>query len=127
MTVENFRACEIIENAPFQENVLTRQLNPLKLFPIPTYHERDAGPYITGGILIAKDPETAIRNAFIHRIRVFEMVKLSQWGARIMPACPGFYHLPQNLDELVDQFVFRVLDVLGLESPIQRWRESPSG
>ena len=64
--------CEVLEKSPFQENVLTRNLNPLKLFPIPTYHERDAGPYITAGVLIAKDPETGIRNASIHRIRVFE-------------------------------------------------------
>jgi 2,5-furandicarboxylate decarboxylase 1 len=70
--MEKPRPCEIIEKAPFHENVLTRQLNPLKLFPIPTYHERDAGPYITGGILIAKDPETGIRNVSIHRIQVFD-------------------------------------------------------
>lgn len=70
--MERPRPCEVMEKAPFQENVLTRQLNPLKLFPIPTYHEWDAGPYITGGILVAKDPETGIRNVSIHRIRVFE-------------------------------------------------------
>lgn len=70
--MEKPRPCKIIEKAPFKENVLSRHLNPLKLFPIPTYHERDAGPYITGGILVAKDPETGIRNVSIHRIRVFE-------------------------------------------------------
>lgn len=70
--MEKPRACEIVGSAPFQENVLTRNFNLLKLFPIPTYHERDAGPYITGGVVIAKDPETGIRNASIHRIRVFE-------------------------------------------------------
>jgi len=70
--MEKPRPCEIVENAPFQENVLTQNLNPLKMFPFPTYHERDAGPYITGGVLIAKDPETGIRNASIHRVRVFE-------------------------------------------------------
>jgi len=64
--------CEVIGKAPFQENVLTKNLNLLKIFPIPTYHERDAGPYITGGVMIAKDPETGIRNVSIHRIQVFE-------------------------------------------------------
>jgi 2,5-furandicarboxylate decarboxylase 1 len=64
--------CEVVEAAPFKENVRTKHLNPLEIFPIPTYHERDAGPYITGGILITKDPETGIRNVSIHRIRVFE-------------------------------------------------------
>jgi 2,5-furandicarboxylate decarboxylase 1 len=70
--MEKPRPCEVVEGPPFKENVLTRHLNPLKLFPIPTYHEKDAGPYITGGIVVAKDPETGIRNVSIHRIRVFE-------------------------------------------------------
>ena len=69
--MEKPRPCEVVGHAPFQENVLTQNLNPLQIFPVPTYHERDAGPYITGGVLIAKDPETGIRNASIHRIRVF--------------------------------------------------------
>ncbi len=76
--VPNFRKamqkpcpCEVFGHAPFQENVLTQNLNPLRIFPVPTYHERDAGPYITGGVLIAKDPETGVRNASIHRLRVF--------------------------------------------------------
>lgn len=64
--------CKVIEDAPFKENVLTQHLNFLKLFPVPTYHERDAGPYITGGILVVKDPETGIRNVSIHRIRVYK-------------------------------------------------------
>ena len=70
--MEEPRSCEAVEKAPCQENVPTKDLNLLKLFPIPTYHEEDAGPYITGGVLIAKDPETGIRNASIHRIRVFD-------------------------------------------------------
>ncbi len=70
--MEKPRACKVVEEAPFKENVLTRDLNPLRIFPIPTYHEKDAGAYITGGVLVAKDPETGIRNASIHRVRVFE-------------------------------------------------------
>jgi 2,5-furandicarboxylate decarboxylase 1 len=64
--------CEIVDQAPFHENIITKEMNPLRVFPVPTYHERDAGPYITGGVLVAKDPETGIRNASIHRIRVFD-------------------------------------------------------
>lgn len=67
------------------------------------------------------------REAPLSPIHLENMVKLSNWGVRIMPACPGFYHLPKNLDELVDQFVFRVMDVLGLESPIRRWGNHLSG
>jgi 2,5-furandicarboxylate decarboxylase 1 len=70
--MEKPRPCEVLGQAPFQENVLTQNLNPWQIFPVPTYHERDAGPYITAGVLIAKDPETGIRNASIHRLRVFQ-------------------------------------------------------
>ncbi len=70
--MESPLACKVVEEAPFKEHILTREMNPLRLFPIPTYHERDAGPYITGGVLVAKDPDTGIRNVSIHRIRVFE-------------------------------------------------------
>ncbi|MCX5826249.1 MAG: UbiX family flavin prenyltransferase [Deltaproteobacteria bacterium] len=54
-------------------------------------------------------------------IHLDNMLKLANWGAHIIPACPGFYHLPKNLDDLIDQFVFRIMDILGLKSPIQRW------
>lgn len=66
------RPCEVVSQAPFQEVVITRQIDLLSLFPVPTYHERDGGPYLTAGVLIAKDPETEIRNASIHRIEVFD-------------------------------------------------------
>ena len=61
------------------------------------------------------------REAPLGPVHLENMVKLSHWGAQIMPACPGFYHLPQSLDDLIDQFVFRIMDVFGLDSPIKRW------
>jgi len=80
--MEKPRPCKVVGQAPFQENVFTQNLNPLQMFPAPTYHERDAGPYITGGVLLAKDPETGIRNASIHRLRVFDDEAL---GLLILP------------------------------------------
>jgi 2,5-furandicarboxylate decarboxylase 1 len=38
--------------------------------PVLTHQERDAGPYFTTGVVIAKDPETGIRGMGIHRIQV---------------------------------------------------------
>jgi 4-hydroxy-3-polyprenylbenzoate decarboxylase len=38
------------------------------------------------------------------------MLRLSQAGARILPASPGFYHRPETIEELVDHLVFRILD-----------------
>ena len=42
----------------------------LSTLPILTYHEEDAGAYITSGIIIAKDPETGVHNLSFHRAMV---------------------------------------------------------
>ncbi len=54
----------------------------LKELPILTYYEKDGGPYITGGAIIAKDPETSIRNASIHRMMLLDERHLA---VRIVP------------------------------------------
>lgn len=45
-------------------------------------------------------------------IHLENMLKLHQAGAVIIPASPGFYHRPNTITELVDHFVFRILDHL---------------
>jgi UbiD family decarboxylase len=37
--------------------------------PIATHYEKDAGPYITGGVILAKDPDTGIHNLSYHRMQ----------------------------------------------------------
>jgi len=50
------------------------------------------------------------------------MVTLTEAGAIILPAAPGFYHRPQSVMDLVDFVVFRILDHLGARDPsAQRW------
>ena len=56
-------------------------------------------------------------------VHLENLTKLASWGVHIFPACPGFYHHPKSLDDLIDQFVFRLLDALGLETPLKRWGE----
>ena len=43
-------------------------------------------------------------------IHLENMLKLSQIGATILPASPGFYHRPKSIAELVDHLCFRILD-----------------
>jgi len=40
------------------------------LLPIPTHSEHDSGPYITAGLVIARNPVTGVQNVSINRIQV---------------------------------------------------------
>jgi len=48
-------------------------------------------------------------------IHLRNLLRLSEAGAVIMPTCPGFYHQPQTIDDLVDFVTARVLKHLGIE------------
>ncbi len=50
------------------------------------------------------------RETPFNSIHLENMLKLSNAGARILPAAPGFYHRPKNIGELVDHLCFRILD-----------------
>jgi 4-hydroxy-3-polyprenylbenzoate decarboxylase len=43
------------------------------------------------------------------------MVRCAEAGAVVLPAMPGFYHLPQTLDDLADFLAGKILSALGLE------------
>jgi 2,5-furandicarboxylate decarboxylase 1 len=61
-----------VETGPVQEVVqLGDQVNVEEL-PICTYHEKDAGKYITAGLAVMRDPETGISNVGIYRHMVHE-------------------------------------------------------
>src|SRR5438309_7167566 len=47
-------------------------------------------------------------------------------GAVVLPAAPGFYHKPQQVRDLVDFVVQRVLDHLGLDINLVRSEEHTS-
>lgn len=50
------------------------------------------------------------------------MRKVTEAGAVVLPAAPGWYHGVQSLDDLVDFVVARICDQLGIEnSIIRRW------
>src|SRR5687768_2475465 len=56
-------------------------------------------------------------------IHLENMLRLSRAGAHIIPASPGFYHRPETIRDLVDHFVFRVLDHLGVpHSQATQWK-----
>ena len=59
IVVESGPANEIIEDKP-----------DLSALPIPHHAQGDGGRYLTSSVLIAKDPDTGVRNLSIHRMMV---------------------------------------------------------
>ncbi len=55
-----------------------------------------------------------LRETPLNRIHVENMLRAQQAGAVVMPAMPSFYHQPKSIDDLVQQFVFRVLAQMDL-------------
>ncbi|WP_063668572.1 flavin prenyltransferase UbiX [Aliivibrio fischeri] len=63
-----------------------------------------------------------VREAPFSTLHLENMLKLSQIGATIMPAAPGFYHQPKSIEDLIDFMVARILDHLGVEQGlVPRW------
>lgn len=49
---------------------VTEELVDLQRLPIPIHAEQDGGPYFDAAVVIAKDPDSGVRNASIHRFMV---------------------------------------------------------
>ncbi len=61
--------CVEVTSAPVQEVVHT-EVDLLAQLPIPSHNELDSGPYITAGLLIARNPVTGVQNVSIHRCQI---------------------------------------------------------
>ena len=57
-------------------------------------------------------------------IHLENMLKLARVGVCVLPAMPGFYHFPKNVDDLLNFVVTKILDQFGIDTGlIQRWKE----
>ena len=56
-------------------------------------------------------------------IHLENMTKLTRAGAIILPASPGFYNLPEKIEDLVDMISSRVLEKLDIEPEnLKEWK-----
>ena len=63
-----------------------------------------------------------VRDTPFNRIHLENMLRAQQAGAVIMPVVPSFYHKPKTIDDLVTQYVCRVLAQAGLpQEKMFRW------
>jgi 4-hydroxy-3-polyprenylbenzoate decarboxylase len=68
-----------------------------------------------------------VRDTPFNRVHLENMLRAQQAGAVIMPAVPAFYHLPKTIDDLVAQYVCRVLAQIGLsQDQMYRWVGTPA-
>ena len=60
------------------------------------------------------------RETPLNVINLENMLKITQAGAIVFPACPGFYSKPETLDDVIDFMVGKVLDALHVENDLFR-------
>jgi 4-hydroxy-3-polyprenylbenzoate decarboxylase len=67
------------------------------------------------------------REAPFNTIHLRNMLSLSEMGAIIVPASPGFYHQPLTLQDQIDFVIGKTLDVFGVENELfKRWQGARS-
>jgi UbiD family decarboxylase len=76
----------LVDAAPVHEIVHDEAPDIGRLLPVPHWFEREAAPYITAGVIVAKDPETGRRNVSIARLRL-------EGGQRLMAGIARNHHL----------------------------------
>jgi 4-hydroxy-3-polyprenylbenzoate decarboxylase len=62
------------------------------------------------------------RETPLNLIHLENMLQVTRAGAIVLPAMPGWYHRPRQLDDLIQFIVSRICDQLGIANDlIQRW------
>lgn len=82
--------------APVKERVLVGKKADLRELPILTHHEKDGGPYITGGVAVVRDPEEGFINCGIYRMMLKGGTKLGIQFANTSHA----YYILRRSEEL---------------------------
>jgi flavin prenyltransferase len=64
-----------------------------------------------------------LRETPLNRIHLENMLRANDAGATVMPVMPAFYYGPRTIDDMIEQFAYRVLAQLGLPQEKQyRWK-----
>lgn len=62
------------------------------------------------------------RETPLRSVHLENMLKISKEGGVILPAMPGFYHKPENLEDISNFIVGKILDSLKIENSLfKRW------
>ena len=83
----------ILDKGPCNEVVIEGDKVDVTKYPLVTMHEFDAGPYMTGGIVVARDPETGHQNLSFHR---FLLKGKNRFGVFMEPR--HLWHIYQQME-----------------------------
>ena len=98
-------------SAPCQTVVL-ENIDLLAQLPIPTHSEHDSGPYITAGLVIARNPKTGIQNVSINRIQINSKDRM---GVLMLPRhLFAFYQAAEEMGEALPVAVVIGVDPMTL-------------
>lgn len=68
--IANPKPYKIVDKGPVQENIVTKNIDLMRLFPIPTSNEHDSAPYITAGMIAYEDIERGKVHMAVRRFQV---------------------------------------------------------
>jgi 2,5-furandicarboxylate decarboxylase 1 len=89
---------KIVQDGPVKEVVVKKNIDLLKMFPIPVHAKKDSGPFVSSGVVVARDPETGRLNLSYNRMEVKGPTKL---GIHIDPwrHLGDFYNVAESRGE----------------------------
>jgi 4-hydroxy-3-polyprenylbenzoate decarboxylase len=65
-----------------------------------------------------------VRETPLSVLHLENLLTLARAGADVLPACPGFYHRPESVSDLVDFIASRALSRIGIDAGVHpRWGE----
>ncbi len=64
------------------------------------------------------------RETPLNLIHLRNMVAVTEAGAIVLPAMPGFYKQPSSIEDLIRHLVLKIMDAIGVEHSIDlRWKD----
>ena len=100
-----------IVDAPVQGEV-HHSVDLTRMLPVPTHNEHDSGPYITAGLLIARNPRTGVQNVSINRCQISSGNRM---GVLILPRhAHAFYEAAEAAGDALEVAVVVGVDPMTL-------------
>ena len=84
------------------------------------YHHKDVAAPIASGSFAVDGMVVVPREMPLSLIHLRNMTAVTEAGAIVLPASPGFYHNPKSIDDLVDMVAGRILASLGIDSEVMK-------